>query len=409
VSSTGSAFVIWRRVVARPAAARPRAIRTRSAHDRIASEHARDPLAGVVGEQLSAVKQRSKTDAGTSYRGLRPSQTIGATVKTRRLGELEVSALGLGCMGMSAFYGSTDEGEAIATIERALELGITFLDTAQLYGPLTNEQLVGRAIEGKRDQYVIATKFARRMDNATPGDMSTTGPLDGSAEHVRSSIDLSLKGLGTDHVDLYYQHRVDPNVEIEETVGAMAELVEAGKVRYLGLSEAAPETIRRAHAVHPITAVQTEYSLWTRDPEHNGVLDACRELGIGFVPYSPLGRGFLSGRFTSPDELDDSDFRKRGPRFTGENLDSNLVLARKVAEIAAEKGVTPAQLALAWVLAKGDDLVPIPGTKRRKYLEENAAAVDVELSADDLQRIEAELPRVAGERYDEAGMASVNL
>jgi aryl-alcohol dehydrogenase-like predicted oxidoreductase len=330
-------------------------------------------------------------------------------MKTRKLGTLEVSALGLGCMGMSAYYGSTDEREAIATIRRSLELGINFLDTAQLYGPMTNEELVGRAIKGHRDEYVIATKFARRIEPSTkPGDLSTIGPLDGSAEHVRSSIEGSLKRLGTDHVDLYYQHRVDPDVPIEETVGAMAELVAQGKVRHIGLSEAAPETIRRAHGVHPITALQTEYSLWSRDPEAQ-VLPTCRELGIGFVPYSPLGRGFLSGRFKSPDELDEGDFRRSGPRFSGENLNANLKLASKVAEIAAEKDVTPAQLALAWVLAQGEDLVPIPGTKRRKYLEENAAAADVELSDDALARIKAELPKAAGERYDEAGMASVNL
>jgi aryl-alcohol dehydrogenase-like predicted oxidoreductase len=328
-------------------------------------------------------------------------------MKRRKLGSLEVSALGLGCMGMSAFYGSADQREAIAAIHRALELGIDFLDTAQLYGPMTNEELVGRAIKGHRDDYVIATKFARRMDAAKPGDMSSVGPLDGSAEHVRNSIEGSLKRLGTEHVDLYYQHRVDPNVPIEETVGAMAELVQQGKVRHIGLSEAAPETIRRAHAVHPITAVQTEYSLWTRDPEPE-VLPTCRELGIGFVPYSPLGRGFLSGRFTSPDELDEGDFRRSGPRFTGENLKANQRLAAKVGEIAEEKGITPAQLALAWVLAQGEDLVPIPGTKRRRYLEENAAAVEVELSGEDLARIEAELPPPAGERYDEAGLATVN-
>jgi aryl-alcohol dehydrogenase-like predicted oxidoreductase len=330
-------------------------------------------------------------------------------MKTRKLGSLEVSALGLGCMGMSAFYGSADDGEAVATIQRALELGIDFIDTAQLYGPMTNEELVGRAIKGHRDEYVIATKFARRIEPTTvPGDLSTLGPLDGSAAHVKSSIEGSLKRLGTDYVDLYYQHRVDPNVPIEETVGAMAELVEQGKVRHIGLSEAAPETIRRAHAVHPVTAVQTEYSLWSRDAEDE-VLPTCRELGIGFVPYSPLGRGFLSGRFKSPDELDASDFRRSGPRFTGENLDANLELAAKVAELAEEKGITPAQLAIAWVLAKGDDLVPIPGTKRRTYLEENAAAVDVVLSEADLARIDAELPPVAGERYNEAGMATINL
>jgi aryl-alcohol dehydrogenase-like predicted oxidoreductase len=329
-------------------------------------------------------------------------------MKTRKLGTLEVSALGLGCMGMSAFYGSADEREAVATIRRALELGINFLDTAQLYGPLTNEELVGKAVHGHRDEYVIATKFARRMDQATTGDMSTVGPVDGSAAHVRSSIEGSLKRLGTDHVDLYYQHRVDPDVPIGETVGALAELVSEGKVLHIGLSEAAPETIRRAHAVHPLTAVQTEYSLWTRDPEAE-VLPTCRELGIGYVSYSPLGRGFLSGRFTSPDELEADDFRRTGPRFTGANLDANLKLAAKVAEIAEAKGVTPAQLALAWVLAQGDDIVPIPGTKRRTYLEQNAAAVDLELTADDLARIDAELPDVAGERYNEAGMAAVNL
>jgi aryl-alcohol dehydrogenase-like predicted oxidoreductase len=325
----------------------------------------------------------------------------------RKLRDLDVSAIGLGCMGMSAFYGSTDEVESVETIRRALELGVDFIDTAQLYGPLTNELLVGRAVAGRRHEYVIATKFNRRMDDAVPGDISTVGPQDGSASHVRSSIEGSLRRLGTDYVDLYYQHRVDPNVPIEETVGAMAELVAQGKIRRIGLSEAAADTIRRANAVHPITAVQTEYSLWSRDPEDE-VLPTCRELGIGFVAYSPLGRGFLAGRFTSPDELDEGDFRRTGPRFTGDNLQANLRLADKVKEIATEKGVTPAQLAIAWLLAQGDDIVPIPGTKRRTYLEQNTAAVDVELTADDLARIDAELPETAGERYDQAGMASVN-
>jgi aryl-alcohol dehydrogenase-like predicted oxidoreductase len=329
-------------------------------------------------------------------------------MKHRKLRDLEVSAIGLGCMGMSAFYGATDEDEGIKTIHRALELGIDFIDTAQLYGPLTNEMLVGRAIKGHRDEFVIATKFARRTDSSTPGELSTLGALDGTAEHVRTSIEGSLERLGTDYIDLYYQHRVDPDVPIEETVGAMAELVAAGKVRHIGLSEAAPETIRRANAVHPIAALQTEYSLWTRDPEPE-ILPTCRELGIGFVPYSPLGRGFLAGRFSSPDELEHNDFRRYGPRFTGENLDANLRLAAKVKEIAGEKGVTPAQLAIAWVLAQGQDLVPIPGTKRRSYLEQNAAAAEIELTEEELGRIDAEVPKAAGERYDEYGMASVNL
>jgi aryl-alcohol dehydrogenase-like predicted oxidoreductase len=326
-------------------------------------------------------------------------------MEQRTLGSLSVPALGLGCMGMSAFYGTTDEGEAVATIHRAIELGVTFFDTAEMYGPFTNEELLGKALAGRRDEVTIATKFGIRVTPTPENPLGRT--IDGSPENVRRSIEGSLARLGADHVDLYYQHRVDPNVPIEETVGALTELVGEGKVRHIGLSEAAPETIRRAHAVHPIAAVQTEYSLWTRDPE-TAVLPTCRELGIGFVPYSPLGRGFLSGRFKSPDDLDESDFRRHGPRFTGENLEANLRLVGRLEELAAEKGVTSGQLALAWVLAQGDDVVPIPGTKRRSYLEENVGALDVSLSAADLAAIADALPAAAGDRYDPVGMSTVN-
>ena len=314
----------------------------------------------------------------------------------RRLGTqgLEVSALGLGCMGMSEFYGTTDEGEAIATIHRALELGSDFLDTADMYGRGANEKLVGKAIADRREEVIVATKFG----NVRNEDGSRE--IRGDAEYVRQACEASLLRLGLDHIDLYYQHRVDRRVPIEETVDAMAELVVAGKVRHLGLSEASPETIRRAHAVHPISALQSEYSLWTRDPE-DGPLETCRELGIGFVAYSPLGRGFLTGQIRSPEDFGEGDFRSYLPRFQGENLQRNLDLVMTVEQIAEEKARTPAQVALAWVLRRGDDIVPIPGTKRRRYLEENAEAVDVELTDEELERLEEAFPQgaAAGERY----------
>jgi aryl-alcohol dehydrogenase-like predicted oxidoreductase len=318
-------------------------------------------------------------------------------MEKRKLGTqgLEVSAMGLGCMGMSEFYGQANEDEAIATIHRAIELGVTFLDTADMYGPFTNEMLVGRAIHGRREEVTIATKFGnqRREDGSWVR-------INGTPEYVHEACEASLRRLGIDTIDLYYQHRVDKTVPIEETVGAMAELVDEGKVRYLGLSEASPDTIRRAQAVHPISALQTEYSLWTRDPEEE-ILPTVRELGIGFVAYSPLGRGFLSGRFERPEDLPEGDFRRNNPRFQGENFQRNLELVERVREIASEKGCTPSQLALAWVLAQGEDIVPIPGTKRRKYLEENVGAVDVDLTEDDLRRLDEAAPAgaTAGDRY----------
>jgi aryl-alcohol dehydrogenase-like predicted oxidoreductase len=326
----------------------------------------------------------------------------------RRLGPEgpEVSEIGLGCMGMSAFYGSSDEGECVRTIHRALELGCNFLDTSDMYGPHTNEELVGRAIAGRREEFFLATKFGIRIEMQADGPPRRS--IDGSPAYVRSACEGSLRRLGVEHIDLYYQHRVDPSTPIEDTVGAMAELVAAGKVRHLGLSEASAETIRRAHAVHPITAVQTEYSLWTRDVEAQ-VLPTLRELGIALVAYSPLGRGFLSGRFTSPEELDEGDFRRYGPRFTGENLQANLKLAERVRELAAQKGVTAGQLALAWVLGRWEHVVPIPGTKRVSYLEENLAAAEVELSPEEVEQIAAAIPPAAGDRYDPQGMQSVNL
>lgn len=325
-------------------------------------------------------------------------------MQTRKLGQLEVSALGLGCMGMSDFYGDRDDAESLATLDRALELGILFWDTADMYGPFKNEELVGKALQNRRERVVLATKFGIMRD---PNDPQVRG-FNSQPDYVKQACDASLKRLGTDYIDLYYQHRVDPNVPIEETVGAMKELVEQGKVRYLGLSEAGPDTIRRAYAIHPITALQTEYSLWSRDPEDE-LLPTVRELGIGFVPYSPLGRGFLTGQYKSPEDFEADDYRRFSPRFQGENFQKNLDLVQKIEALAASKNCTPAQLALAWLLAQGDDIVPIPGTKKRSRLEENAGAVDVQLSEEELAQINAIAPQgvAAGLRYPQEMMSAV--